>query len=96
MRMRKFYGKERVQQFICEQPLKRWIHADGSKLSMKDSVKIVGQLAKIAWHYRGRKNVQQREAVNSNSSAANYLTQGNRYSPAGKSQLTRSTVVLGD
>ncbi|MET7027919.1 response regulator [Sediminicola luteus] len=51
MRMRKFYGKEKVQQLICEQPLKRWIHADGSKLSMKDSVKIVGQLAQIAMHY---------------------------------------------
>ncbi len=51
MRMRKFYGKEKVQKLICEQPLKRWIHADGSKLSMKDSVKIVGQLAQIAMHY---------------------------------------------
>jgi len=52
IRMRKYYGKEKVQQFICEQPLKRWIHADGSKLSMKDSVKIVGQLAQIAFTYR--------------------------------------------
>lgn len=52
MRMRKHYGKANVQQYICEQPLKRWIHADGSKLSMKDSVKIVGQLAQIAFTYR--------------------------------------------
>ena len=52
IRMRKHYGKDKVQQFICEQPLKRWIHADGSKLSMKDSVKIVGQLAQIAITYR--------------------------------------------
>ena len=52
MRMRKHYGKTKVQQYICEQPLKRWIHADGSKLSMKDSVKIVGQLAQIAFTYR--------------------------------------------
>ena len=52
MRMKKFYGKETVQSLICEQPLKRWIHADGSKLSMKDSIKIVGQLGKIAWHYK--------------------------------------------
>jgi len=50
--MRKHYGKEKVLQLICEQPLKRWIHADGSKLSMKDSAKIVGQLAKIAFTYR--------------------------------------------
>jgi len=52
MRMRKHYGKNKVQNLICEQPLKRWIHADGSKLSMKDSVKIIGQLAKIAVHYK--------------------------------------------
>ncbi len=51
MRMRKRYGKQSAQKMICEQPLKRWVHADGSKLSMKDSVKIVGQLAKIAFHY---------------------------------------------
>lgn len=52
IRMRKHYGKVEAKKLICEQPLKRWIHADGSKLSMKDSVKIVGQLAKIAFVYR--------------------------------------------
>ena len=51
MRMRKAYGKN-TSKFICEQPLKQWIHADGSKLSMKDSVKIVGQLGRIAIHYK--------------------------------------------
>lgn len=51
MRMRKFYGKDEAKRLICEQPLKRWIHADGSKLSMKDSIKIVGQLGQIALHY---------------------------------------------
>jgi len=52
MRMRKHFGAEKAKSLICEQPLKRWIHADGSKLSMKDSVKIVGQLAKIAISYK--------------------------------------------
>lgn len=52
MRMLKFYGKEKSIEAICEQPLKRWIHADGSKLSMKDSIKIVGQLALIGYKYR--------------------------------------------
>lgn len=52
LRMKKFYGKDAVQDLICEQPLKRWIHADGSKLSMKDSIKIVGQLLEIGIHYR--------------------------------------------
>ncbi|MBT8297414.1 MAG: transcriptional regulator, partial [Maribacter sp.] len=51
MRMRKYYGKEKALGFICEQPLKRWIHADGSKLSMKDSITIIGQLARIAVQY---------------------------------------------
>ncbi|MDO5986687.1 response regulator [Flavivirga amylovorans] len=52
IRMRKHYGKKKAISYICEQPLKRWIHADGSKLSMKDSIKIVGQLGQIAVHYR--------------------------------------------
>jgi glycosyltransferase involved in cell wall biosynthesis len=52
MRMKKAYGSQKAQELICEQPLKRWIHADGSKLSMKDSVKIVGQIGQIALHYR--------------------------------------------
>ncbi|WP_343329596.1 response regulator [Polaribacter staleyi] len=49
------YGLDKAKEMLCEQPLKRWIHADGSKLSMKDSVKIVGQLGQIAWHYRKSK-----------------------------------------
>ncbi|WP_298553448.1 response regulator [uncultured Algibacter sp.] len=52
IRMRKHYGKKKAISYICEQPLKRWIHADGSKLSMKDSIKIVGQLGQIALHYK--------------------------------------------
>lgn len=51
-RMGNLYGKKEAIKMICEQPLKRWIHADGSKLSMKDSFKIVGQLFQIAWYYR--------------------------------------------
>ncbi|MFD2726341.1 response regulator [Hyunsoonleella rubra] len=53
-RMSAHFGNEKAKKYICEQPLKRWIHADGSKLSMKDSVKIVMQLAQIAWVYRNR------------------------------------------
>jgi glycosyltransferase involved in cell wall biosynthesis len=52
MRMRKVYGLETAQRLICEIPLKRWIHADGSKLSFKDSTKIVSQIGQIAFHYR--------------------------------------------
>lgn len=53
-RMSQHFGLKQAKTMLCEQPLKRWIHADGSKLSMKDSVKIVGQLGKIAWVYRGK------------------------------------------
>ncbi|MEY8850076.1 response regulator [Psychroserpens sp. XS_ASV72] len=52
------YGLKQAKQMLCEQPLKRWIHADGSKLSMKDSIKIVMQLAQIAWVYRSKKTTE--------------------------------------
>ncbi len=49
------FGLKKAKEMLCEKPLKRWIHADGSKLSMKDSVKILGQLVQIAWVYRFKK-----------------------------------------
>ena len=51
-RMRNIYGKEKAVAMICEQPLQRWVHEDGSKLSMKDSLKIVSQLFQISSHYK--------------------------------------------
>ena len=59
MRMKELYGHKKAEKLICEQPLKRWIHEDGSKLSMKDSVKIVGQLAQIYFAYRPQKTSAQ-------------------------------------
>tara|TARA_R110002049_G_C9124187_1_gene558595 strand:+ start:415 stop:1635 length:1221 start_codon:yes stop_codon:yes gene_type:complete len=58
------YGLEKAKEMLCEQPLKRWIHADGSKLSMKDSIKIVGQLGQIAWTYRNKKSASRKFAQN--------------------------------
>ena len=55
MRMKNYFGKQKAQQIICEQPLKRWIHADGSKLSMRDSLKIGFQLLKIHYNYSFKK-----------------------------------------
>lgn len=52
MRMKKIYGEDKVQDMICEQPLNRWEHVDGSKLSLKDSMRIVGQIGQIALHYK--------------------------------------------
>ncbi len=51
MRLRKHYKIKKAKEMVCEMPLKRWVHVDGSKLSMKDSIKIVGQLANIAISY---------------------------------------------
>ncbi|MBT8260834.1 MAG: glycosyltransferase family 2 protein, partial [Bacteroidia bacterium] len=55
-RMTHHFGLKKARAILCEQPLKRWIHVDGSKLSMKDSIKIVIQLGQIAWVYRNRKS----------------------------------------
>jgi CheY-like chemotaxis protein len=52
LRIKQHFKIEKTRKMICEMPLKRWIHADGSKLSMKDSIKIIGQLGQIAWAYR--------------------------------------------
>jgi CheY-like chemotaxis protein/glycosyltransferase involved in cell wall biosynthesis len=54
-RMSIHFGLKKAKAMLCEKPLKRWIHAEGSKLSIKDSVKIVGQLGQIAWVYRLKK-----------------------------------------
>lgn len=51
LRLKKKYGKKSTD-LICEQPLKRWEHVDGSKLSMRDSLKIALQLTRIAIHYK--------------------------------------------
>ena len=64
MRMKKHFGAEKADSFICEQPLKRWIHADGSKLSMKDSAKIVFQLGHIAIHYNQQKKIKPNKNFN--------------------------------
>ncbi len=59
MRMKAYFGKQKAQEMICEQPLKRWVHADGSKLSMRDSAKIGFQLFKIYWNYNFSTKVKQ-------------------------------------
>ncbi|MFY7671045.1 response regulator [Tenacibaculum sp. MEBiC06402] len=59
------YGLQQARQLLCEQPLKRWIHADGSKLSMKDSFKIIMQLGQIAWHYNRKNKAKKNLVMNS-------------------------------
>jgi len=65
-RMTQHFGLKEAKSMLCEQPLKRWIHADGSKLSMKDSVKIIFQLGEIAWVYRGNSNKKQQATNTTN------------------------------
>jgi len=60
-RITNHFGLEKAKQMLCEMPLKRWIHADGSKLSMKDSFKIIFQLGQIAWTYRNKKKYKKIE-----------------------------------
>jgi len=55
LRVRKHFKLAKALEIICEKPLKRWIHMDGSKLSMSDSMKIIFQLGEIAWTYNFRK-----------------------------------------
>jgi hypothetical protein len=52
------FGLKKAKKIICEKPLKRWVHVGGSKLSMRDSLKIVFQLFQIAWTYRKRSNIK--------------------------------------
>ena len=50
-----YFGLSKSKEILCEQPLKRWVHIDGSKLSIRDSIKIIRQLGQIAWFYRNKK-----------------------------------------
>ena len=70
-RITQHFGLEKAKQILCEKPLKRWIHADGSKLSMKDSFKIIFQLGQIAWMYRNKKN--SKTAANTENSKEDLL-----------------------
>ena len=70
-RIKHHYGLKKARQILCEMPLKRWIHADGSKLSMKDSFKIIFQLGQIAWTYRSKKVA--RRILNSRNKVVNTI-----------------------
>lgn len=52
MRMKKIYGKQTAASHIYEQPLKKWIQDNSSKLSIKEAIKMVGQLFEIIYGYR--------------------------------------------
>ena len=51
IRVKGFYGTHQVMNYIYEQPLKKWVHMEDSKLTLKDSVKIPLMLANIWMSY---------------------------------------------
>ncbi|MTB52180.1 glycosyltransferase [Lewinella sp. W8] len=51
IRARKQYGRRNIMYRIHEQPLREWVHVEGSKLTLKDSVMIPVQLMKIFLAY---------------------------------------------
>ena len=52
IRMKKRYGVSKIVSILKEVPLKRWVHVEGSKLGLKDSLNIPFQLSRIAIQYR--------------------------------------------
>jgi hypothetical protein len=52
LKLKKAYGRKLIMNRIQEVPLKRWIYMEGSKISLKDSLKIPGMLAKIVMDYK--------------------------------------------
>ncbi|AXT20354.1 glycosyltransferase [Flavobacteriaceae bacterium AU392] len=51
VRLKKYYGASEIMHKIYEQPLKKWIHMDDSKLGMKDALKIPLMLVNIWFSY---------------------------------------------
>ncbi|MBW1297934.1 glycosyltransferase [Aquimarina litoralis] len=51
IRMKRYFGKEKTITSIFEQPLKRWVHMDDSKLGLKDSLEIPYRLVSIWFNY---------------------------------------------
>lgn len=51
VRLKKYYGAPEIMLRIYEQPLKKWIHMDDSKLGTKDALKIPLMLISIWFSY---------------------------------------------
>ena len=72
LRIKKYFKKAKAQELICEKPLIRWVHVDGSKLSLKDSLKIFFQMAKIYRHYnKNSKEVHEKKYKQKNNAYSN-------------------------
>ncbi len=51
IKMKIHFGKQEIMNKIYEQPLKRWIHMEDSKLGIKDSLEIPYRLVSIWFNY---------------------------------------------
>lgn len=51
IKMKNHFGKTAIMECILEQPLKRWIHMDDSKLGLKDSLETPYRLMSIWFNY---------------------------------------------
>ncbi|WP_378178656.1 dolichyl-phosphate beta-glucosyltransferase [Aquimarina sp. SS2-1] len=51
IRMKRYFGKAQITKAIFEQPLKRWVHMEDSKLGLKDSLEIPYRLLSIWFNY---------------------------------------------
>lgn len=51
IKLKKHFGKNNVVNKIYEQPLKRWVHMDDSKLGLKDAIEIPFRLVSIWLNY---------------------------------------------
>jgi len=52
IRLKRHYSPENVMNYIYEQPLKRWVHVDDSKLGLKDAIQIPYSLISIWYSYK--------------------------------------------
>lgn len=76
MRMKKHFKIAKAKELICEKPLTRWVHVDGSKLSLKESLKILFQMAKIYRHYNKRVKREHKENFKRKKEAHSNMTFG--------------------
>ncbi|MGB3468030.1 MAG: glycosyltransferase [Cyclobacteriaceae bacterium] len=58
LRMRKWLGKRQFVEIFLEKPLKNWVHMDGSKLGLKDSIMIPASLSRIWINYEYKSFMQ--------------------------------------
>lgn len=52
LRLKKYFGRARFMELFKEVPLGQWVHVEGSKLSLRDSIYVPVNLAKICNEYQ--------------------------------------------